>query len=132
MSRAVVTPACKSAMAFCTAMSIEASVVLFAVRVLNMCVCASINPGRTVARLKSMTRTPAGIVTWPSGPTSVMRSPEIRTTCFVSIWPVVLLNNRPARTASDVEGGAHLYTPPSVPTHGVAPAPRQGVVIGCP
>ena len=107
MSRAAVNPARKSACAFCTAISIAPSVVVFAPRVLNMCVCASINPGSTVAPLRSITRAPAGIRTRPSGPTSVMRSPDTSTTCFVSICPLLLSNSRPARTANVPAAGGH-------------------------
>ena len=57
------------------AMSVEVSLDMPGLGVLNMWVCASIRPGRTVAWLRSITLTPAGILTWPSGPTSVMRSP---------------------------------------------------------
>ncbi len=126
MSRAVVNPARRSFCAFCTAMSSEPSVVPFGGRLLNMCVCASMRPGSTVAWLKSITCTPAGILTWDSGPTSVIRSPERSTTCFVSIWPVLLSKRRPARMASARGAGGHWKKPPSGPTHGGGPAPRHG------
>ena len=60
MSRAVVNPARRSFCAFCTAMSSEPSAVPLGGRGLNMCVCASMRPGRTVAWLESITCTPAG------------------------------------------------------------------------
>ncbi len=49
--------------------------VAFGPRVLNMCVCASISPGRTVAWLRSMICASAGILIWDSGPMLVIRSP---------------------------------------------------------
>src|SRR5258708_26947540 len=91
-----------------------------------MCVCASIRPGSTVAPRKSITSAPAGILTWDSGPTSVILSPLISTTCFASICPVLLSNRRPARTAVTWGAGGHFRTPPSDPTHGTGPAPRHG------
>jgi hypothetical protein len=63
MSRAAVKPARRSACAFCTAINIEFSVVPFDRRVLNMCVCASMSPGSTIARLRSITAKPAGMRT---------------------------------------------------------------------
>src|SRR5205823_8984616 len=86
----------------------------------------SIKPGRTVVWLRSITCASAGIVTEPAGPTSVTRSPAITTTWLVSIWPVLLSNNRPARTATTLAGGGHTCEPPSLPKHGFSPAPRQG------
>src|SRR5262249_31691364 len=41
--------------------------------------------------------------------------------------PLVESKRCPARTAIVRGAGAHLYTPPSVPTQGVGPAPRHGV-----
>jgi hypothetical protein len=107
MSRAAVKPACRSARTFCTAISIELSVLDAGPRVLNMCVCASIKPGRTVAWLKSIAATPDGIFTSASGPTSVMRSPEISTTCLVNRRPALLSNKRPARIAIVWAAGGH-------------------------
>jgi hypothetical protein len=44
--------------------------------------------------------------------------------------PVLLSNIRPARIAITGVGGGHGSVPPSRPTHGVGPTPRQGVIIG--
>ena len=63
MSRADVTPLYRSACRFDTAISVIRSGDQPWTGSLNMCVCASISPGTTVARLKSMTRAPAGIRT---------------------------------------------------------------------
>src|SRR5262249_49923239 len=47
--------------------------------------------------------------------------------------PLVESKRWPARTARVLGAGAHLYTPPSVPTQGVGPAPPRGVWgAGCP
>ena len=86
-----------------------------------MWVWASIIPGSTVAWLRSITLAPAGILSCVSGPTSVMRSPCSSTTCFVSIWPVLLSNNWPARTATTCGAGGHLFAAPSDPKHGGGP-----------
>ena len=56
------------------------------------------DPGRTVARLISMTFAPAGIGTLAAGPTAVIRSPWISTGRLASIWPDFGSNNLPART----------------------------------
>src|SRR5579863_1807748 len=63
------------------------------------CTWPSISPGSTVARLRSTTLTPAGIVTLAAGPTCVIFSPWIRTTWLLSICPDFGSNNLPARTA---------------------------------
>src|ERR1700726_1577781 len=60
----------------------------------------------------------------------MIRWPEMTTTCFVNICPVLLSNKRPARTATTRGAGGHCKIPPSDPTHGGYPAPRQGVVSG--
>src|SRR5678810_133554 len=52
-------------------------------------------------------------------------------TCFVRIWPVLLSKRRPARIAVAAGDDGHLITPPSLPTHGVGPAPRHGAGGGC-
>ena len=83
-----------------------------------MWVWASIKPGRTVAWLRSMICAPAGILSWDWEPTSVIRSPERITSCFVSIWPVLLSNRRPARMAMTRGAGGHWKMPPSEPTQG--------------
>src|ERR1043165_8190857 len=60
MSRAEVNPAYRSACALWTAMSVDCSRVMPGFGVLNMWVCASVSPGRTVKDDRSMTRAPAG------------------------------------------------------------------------
>ena len=55
ISRTAVNPARRSACVFCSAMSVDVSLVMFGLGVLNMCVCPSIKPGRTVLWLRSMT-----------------------------------------------------------------------------
>src|ERR1051326_5375359 len=49
----------------------------------------------------------------------------------VSICPFLLSNRRPARTAMVRGAGGHCKMPPSEPTQGVGPAPRQGAGGGC-
>ena len=78
-----------------------------------------------------MTRAPAGTLTCPSAPTAVIRSPSITITCFARSWPVLLSNRRPARIVVTPPAAGHLITPPSLPTHGVGPAPRHGAGGGC-
>src|ERR1035438_2491000 len=90
-----------------------------------MCSCASTKPGKTVALPRSITRAPTGILTCACGPTSVMRSPDRTIVCLISNWPVLLSNRRPARIAITPAGGGHCRMPPSGPTHGIGPAPRQ-------
>ena len=132
MSRAAVKPARRSACRFWTAMMVARSRVVPFSGVLNMCVCASMSPGRTVASLRSITAAPAGALTRDSGPTSRMRSPCTRTTCFVSIVPASLSNSRPARMAvTRVLAGGHCSVPPSGATHGrrADVAPRAGQLL---
>src|ERR1041385_679059 len=47
-------------------------------------------------------------------------------TWFTIIWPLLLSNRCPARMAVVFRAGGQLKMPPSAPTHGVGPAPRQG------
>ena len=89
-------------------MSIDSSVVPFGLRALNMCVCASINPGNTVDWVRSITCAPVGIFTCASGPTSAMRSPLVTITCRVSIRPVLVSSRRPARMALMPGDPAHV------------------------
>src|SRR5580704_1828320 len=63
------------------------------------CTWPSISPGSTVARVRSITRAPAGTVTLAAGPTCVIFSPWMRTTWLFNIWPDFGSNNLPARTA---------------------------------
>src|SRR5215510_16559469 len=79
----------------------------------------SMNPGSTVAELKSITGVPGGIATAPSDPTSTMRWPWITMTCLVSIFPFTLSNRRPARIATVAAGGGHGMMPPQGRTQGV-------------
>ena len=106
-------------------MSIELSAVILALRWLNMCVCASMSPGSTYARLRSIVSAPAGIFTLDAAPTSVIRSPRMTMTWLASIWPDLLSNRWPARIAIVFGAGGQLKIPPSA-THGVGPAPRHG------
>src|SRR5207237_6443839 len=48
------------------------------------------------------------------------------TTCRVSIWPLLVSRKRPARMAITRGAEGQAKIPPSAPTHGVGPAPRQG------
>src|SRR5688572_7747398 len=126
MSRADVTPPYRSACRFVTAINVIRSGDHPFTGSLNMWVWASMSPGNTVARLRSMTRAPVGTLTCASGPTSVMRSPLISTTWFVSIRPAWLSNRRPARTAVTTAGGAHCANPLPGRTHGRTPVRRHG------
>lgn len=69
------------------------------------CTWRSIKPGSTVARLRSMVSTPAGIWTRSAGPTSTMRSPLMTITWFIKFVPDFGSNKRPARTAKPCGGG---------------------------
>src|ERR1051326_6465960 len=62
--------------------------------------------------------------------TVLIGSRETMTNCLVSIWPVLLSNRCPARTARIRGPDGHCRMPPSDPTQGVGPAPRQGIVSG--
>jgi hypothetical protein len=107
MSRAVVKPARRSACRFWIAIKVEASRDMPAFGVLNMWVCTSIRPGRTVAWLRSITCASLGIFTCAADPTSLRRSPCSTNTWLVSIWPLVLSNRRPARIATTPAGAGH-------------------------
>jgi hypothetical protein len=126
MSRVVVKPARRLACRLWMAMRVDVSRDIPGFGGLKICVCASLSPGRTVAWLRSITCASVGIFTEAAGPTSVMRSPSSTTTWFTSIWPVLLSNSRPARTATTPLGCGHMCEPPSAPKHGFSPAPRQG------
>ena len=127
MSRTDVNPARRSACVFCTAINADISRDMPGLGVLNMCVCASMRPGSTVAVCRSMTCAPGGIVTCAGAPTAVMRSPWIRMTWSASSLPALLSKRRPARIAIVRAGAAHCVANSSMPKHGCGPAPRHGV-----
>ena len=127
MSRAAVKPARKSACVFCTAISVDISRDMPGFGVLNMCVCASISPGSTVCRDRSMTEAPAGIFSL-RGRADVRDALAVQHDGLVGAHLARVAVEQTAGADREVSAGAgHLFAALSMaPKHGCVPAPRQG------